>query len=45
MIVHPDDRAAGKVSHYFASTHDVGPTVLSMVGIDPPGGWRAATCP
>ena len=37
MIVHPDDRAAGKVSDHFASTHDVGPTVLSMVGIDPPG--------
>jgi len=37
IIVHPDDKAAGRVSPYFASTHDVGPTVLSMVGIDPPG--------
>ena len=36
IVVHPDDRAAGEVSQYFASTHDVGPTVLSMVGIDPP---------
>ena len=36
VIVLPDDRAAGTVSNYFASTHDVGPTVLSMVGIDAP---------
>ena len=36
-IAHPDGRAAGEVSQYFASTHDVGPTLLSMVGIDPPG--------
>ena len=36
VIVHPDGRAAGTVSHYFASTHDVGPTILSMAGIDPP---------
>jgi arylsulfatase A-like enzyme len=36
IVVHPDGRAAGTVSNYFASTHDVGPTVLSMVGIDQP---------
>jgi arylsulfatase A-like enzyme len=42
LIVHPDGRAAGSVSHYFASTHDVGPTVLSMVGIDPPS-WMTGT--
>ncbi len=42
VIVHPDDRAAGEVSQHFASTHDVGPTVLSMVGIDPPS-WMNGT--
>ncbi len=36
IVVHPEDKAAGEVSSYFASTHDVGPTVLSMVGLDPP---------
>ena len=42
VIVHPDDRAAGEVSQHFASTHDVGPTVLSMVGIEPPS-WMNGT--
>jgi arylsulfatase A-like enzyme len=42
VIVHPDNRAAGRTSDYFASTHDVGPTLLSMVGIDPPG-WMEGT--
>jgi arylsulfatase A-like enzyme len=36
VIVHPDDKAAGKTHTHFASTHDVGPTLLSMVGIKPP---------
>ncbi len=36
IIVHPDRRAAGEVSSYFASTHDVGPTLLSMVGLERP---------
>jgi arylsulfatase A-like enzyme len=35
-IVTPDNKAAGQVSQYFASTHDVGPTLLSLAGIDPP---------
>ncbi len=35
-IVHPDGRAAGEVSYHFASTHDVAPTILSMLGIDTP---------
>src|SRR6185312_4816703 len=39
-IVHPDGKAAGDSNHYFASTHDVGPTLLSLVGIKPPG-WMA----
>ncbi len=42
ILVHPDDRAAGEVSQHFASTHDVGPTVLSMVGMDPPGWMEGA---
>jgi arylsulfatase A-like enzyme len=36
VIVHPDDRAAGRTTAYFASTHDVGPTLLSMVGLERP---------
>ena len=36
IVVTPDDRAAGEVTPYFASTHDVGPTLLSMVGVEPP---------
>jgi arylsulfatase A-like enzyme len=37
IIAHPDGRAAGETSTFFASTHDVGPTLLSSVGIRPPG--------
>jgi arylsulfatase A-like enzyme len=42
ILVHPDGRAAGKTNAYFASTHDVGPTLLSMVGIRPPR-WMEGT--
>jgi arylsulfatase A-like enzyme len=42
IIAHPDGRAAGETSTYFASTHDVGPTLLSMVGIEPPD-WMEGT--
>ena len=42
VIVHPDGRAAGETSSYFTSTHDVGPTLLSMVGIDPPSWMEGA---
>ncbi len=35
-VVHPDHRRAGHASDYFASTHDVAPTVLSMVGVRAP---------
>jgi arylsulfatase A-like enzyme len=42
IIVHPDGRAAGETSTYFASTHDVGPTLLSMTGIDSPR-WMEGT--
>jgi arylsulfatase A-like enzyme len=36
VIVHPDGRKAGQVSDYFASTHDVAPTLLSLAGVDRP---------
>ena len=46
IVVHPDGKAAGEVSSHFASTHDVGPTLLShgrtWTG---PTGWRASTSP
>ncbi len=42
VIVHPDDKAAGATSTYFTSTHDVGPTLLSMVGIEPPSWMEGA---
>jgi arylsulfatase A-like enzyme len=42
IVAHPDGRAAGDTSTYFASTHDVGPTLLSLVDIDPPR-WMEGT--
>ncbi len=42
ILVTPDNKAAGEVTQFFASTHDVGPTLLSMLGIDPPG-WMEGT--
>jgi arylsulfatase A-like enzyme len=42
IIVHPDRRAAGEAVPYFASTHDVGPTLLSMVGVSGPS-WIEGT--
>ena len=36
VIRHPDGKAKGKESSYWASTHDVGPTVLSALGYDAP---------
>ncbi|MGH2762851.1 MAG: sulfatase [Thermoleophilaceae bacterium] len=35
LIRHPQGKAAGRSSRYFASTHDVGPTVLSALGQEP----------
>ena len=32
VIVHPDGRGAGETSSYFASTHDVAPTLLALAG-------------
>lgn len=37
-IVHPERKEAGSTSPYFASTHDVAPTLLSLAGIRPPRG-------
>jgi arylsulfatase A-like enzyme len=35
-IVHPSGKKAGQTTDYFASTHDLAPTVLSMLGVDVP---------
>ncbi|MEJ7826523.1 MAG: sulfatase [Solirubrobacteraceae bacterium] len=37
MIRHPEGRRAGESTGYFASTHDVAPTLLSLQGIASPG--------
>jgi arylsulfatase A-like enzyme len=36
LLVDPGRRAAGLETSYFASTHDVGPTLLSMAGVPVP---------
>jgi arylsulfatase A-like enzyme len=36
IFVHPDHRRAGQASDWFASTHDVAPTLLSMAGVRRP---------
>lgn len=36
IIVDAERRRAGKKSRYFASTHDIGPTILSMAGVEAP---------
>jgi arylsulfatase A-like enzyme len=36
MMRHPGGRGAGTRSDYYASTHDVAPTLLSMLGIEKP---------
>jgi arylsulfatase A-like enzyme len=35
MIRHPEGKGAGETSDYYASTHDVAPTVLGFLGIEP----------
>ena len=37
MIRHPRGRRAGDTTDYFASTHDVAPTILSFQGLTVPG--------
>ncbi len=36
FIRYPGGKGADEVSDYFASTHDVAPTILSLLGIGPP---------
>jgi arylsulfatase A-like enzyme len=36
FLRHPEGKKAGEASDYFASTHDVAPTILGMLGIDAP---------
>jgi arylsulfatase A-like enzyme len=35
FVRHPEGRRAGETSDYFASTHDVAPTVLGFLGVEP----------
>jgi arylsulfatase A-like enzyme len=35
MIRHPEGKGAGEASDYFASTHDVAPTILGFLGVEP----------
>ena len=36
VLIDPSRRKAAQASHYFASTHDIAPTVLSMMGVKAP---------
>ncbi len=36
LIRHPEGKGAGETSDYYASTHDVAPTILGFLGIEPP---------
>jgi arylsulfatase A-like enzyme len=42
VIRHPRGKAKGRSSRYFASTHDVGPTVLGALGYDRPDWMNGA---
>ncbi|MDQ3864743.1 MAG: sulfatase-like hydrolase/transferase, partial [Actinomycetota bacterium] len=35
LIRHPEGKGAGQTSDYYASTHDVAPTILGFLGIEP----------
>jgi arylsulfatase A-like enzyme len=35
LIRHPGGKGAGQTSDYYASTHDVAPTILGFLGIEP----------
>ena len=37
FIRHPEGKWAGETSDYYASVHDIAPTILGMLGIEPPG--------
>jgi arylsulfatase A-like enzyme len=36
LVRHPEGKGAGGVSDHYASTHDVAPTILGFLGIEPP---------
>jgi arylsulfatase A-like enzyme len=36
IVVHPERKQAGATSSYFASTHDIAPTLLSLAGVRAP---------
>ena len=36
LMRHPEGKGAGESSDYYASTHDVAPTILGFLGIEPP---------
>jgi arylsulfatase A-like enzyme len=38
VMVHPEGKGAGTASSWFASTHDIAPTLLSMTGVPVPRG-------
>jgi arylsulfatase A-like enzyme len=35
MMRHPEGKGAGKTSDFYASTHDVAPTILGFLGVEP----------
>ena len=35
LIRHPEGKGAGEASDFFASTHDVAPTILGFLGVEP----------
>lgn len=36
LLRHPEGKGAGQTSEYFASTHDIAPTILGMLDLEPP---------
>jgi arylsulfatase A-like enzyme len=42
MVRHPEGKRAGETSDFFAQTHDVAPTILGHLGIEPPETMQGA---
>jgi arylsulfatase A-like enzyme len=38
VMIHPERKRAGSSSPYFASTHDIAPTLLALAGVEAPSG-------
>ncbi len=36
LVKHPQGKGAGRTSDFFASTHDITPTILGALGVEPP---------